>query len=181
MIRILALSALMVTGSVLATPTTAQERSLTLSNVHICCPACTKAIQGAIDKVELVSVEIDQKEKTVKLTGEEGVTRQDAIEALTALADAGFYGTSDKQQFKMKDESEGLSGKVDSLRLIGIHNCCGACNKAITSVVAKVDGTDELKLDKNARDFTVTGDFDSAALVKAINKAGFYVKVKKAE
>jgi hypothetical protein len=40
-------------------------------------------------------------------------------------------------------------------------------------------GNVHLALEKNARNFTVTGDFEGAALVKAFNKAGFYVKVKK--
>lgn len=166
-------------GIIVAAPADAQERRLTLSGVHICCPACTKAITGAIEKVDLVNVEVDQEKKTVTLKGEDGVTRQHAMQALKALADAGFYGESSNDRFQMKDESEGMSGKVKSLQLTGVHNCCGTCNKAITAVVADVEGTDDLKLDKNARNFTVTGDFESAKLVQAFNKAGFYVKVKK--
>ncbi len=156
----------------------AQQRKLTLTDVHICCPGCANAITKAIEGVNNISVEVDRQAKTVTLIAGEGASRQDAMAALEALAEAGFYGKSSHERFKMKDESEGLPGTASSLTLSGIHNCCGACNKAIKKVVASVDGTETPEIGQKAREFTVTGNFDPAAVVKALNKAGFYVKVK---
>jgi copper chaperone CopZ len=53
------------------------------------------------------------------------------------------------------------------------------CCKAIKATVKKVDGVTGDTAKPKVSTFTVTGDFDAAALVKALNEAGFHVKVKK--
>lgn len=160
-------------------PVQAQRRSLTLSSVHICCPMCEKAIREAVGKVDQVNAEVNRDEKSVTLTFDEGATRRDAAAALEAIAKAGFYGKSNRARIQMKDESAGLDGKVSSLTVTGIHNCCGQCVKAIQGVVADVEGAQPAEVAGKVRELTVNGDFDAAALVQAFNKAGFYVTVKK--
>ena len=53
------------------------------------------------------------------------------------------------------------------------------CNKAITAAVTKVDGVTANTAKAKTDTFEVTGDFDAGALIKALNAAGFHVKVKK--
>jgi len=61
----------------------------------------------------------------------------------------------------------------------GVHNCCGNCCKAIKETVKKVEGVKSDTAKPKENTFEVTGDFDAAELVKALNAAGFHVKVKK--
>jgi periplasmic mercuric ion binding protein len=64
-------------------------------------------------------------------------------------------------------------GKVNSLRISGIHNCCGPCCDAIKEAIATVDGVTGDTAKPASTTSEVTGDFHAAALVKALNDAGF--------
>ena len=79
----------------------------------------------------------------------------------------------------LKDDSGVTKGKVKSLTLTGVHNCCGACCKAIKGTVKKVEGVTGDTAKPKEDTFEVTGDFDAEDLVKALHAAGFHVKVKK--
>jgi copper chaperone CopZ len=79
----------------------------------------------------------------------------------------------------VKDDSGARPGKVKSLTVTGAHNCCGACCRAIKATVKKVEGVQEDTAMPKEKTFTVSGDFDAAELVKALNAAGFHVKVAK--
>ena len=101
-----------------------------------------------------------------------------AQKALDALAAAGFHGSADNQQLAMKPVSYVPQGKVKSLKVSGIHNCCGPCCEAIKGAIATVDGVTGDTARPRATTFEVTGDFDAAALVKALNDAGFSARVE---
>ena len=62
--------------------------------------------------------------------------------------------------------------------LSGAHNCCGACCRGIKATVKKVEGVTGDTAKPKGDTFEVTGDFDAEDLVKALNAAGFHVKVK---
>ena len=64
------------------------------------------------------------------------------------------------------------------LELIGIHNCCGGCNKAIKAAIATVDGVQADTAKPNSKSVVIEGDFDGLAVVTALNKAGFHVRSK---
>ena len=68
---------------------------------------------------------------------------------------------------------------MKSVALAGIHNCCPQCCKTIKATVKKVSGVTDDTATPRKDSFEVTGDFDAAELVKALNDAGFHVKVKK--
>ena len=101
-----------------------------------------------------------------------------ARKALDSLAAAGFYGRTDDQRLAMKPVGEVPHGKVNGLRVSGIHNCCGPCCDAIKGAIATVDGVTGDTAKPRATTFEVTGDFHAAALVKALNDAGFSAQVK---
>jgi copper chaperone CopZ len=152
------------------------ETKVELKNVHLCCGACVKGVAAAVKDVEGVKAACDQKARTVTLTAKDDATAQKAIDALAA---AGFQGESDNKDLKAKDDSGATAGKVKTLTLTGVHNCCGQCCKAIKATVAKVNGVTGDTAKPKMDTFEVTGDFDAAEVVKALNDAGFHVKVKK--
>jgi copper chaperone CopZ len=151
------------------------ETKVELKGVHLCCPACVKAVAGIVKKVDGVKAACDMKNKSVKLTATDDEAAKKALEALAA---GGFHGDTGNESLAIKEDSGAKKGKVDSLTLEGVHNCCNSCCRAIKATVKKVDGVTGDTAKPKGTSFTVTGNFDAAELVKALNDAGFHVKVK---
>jgi periplasmic mercuric ion binding protein len=78
----------------------------------------------------------------------------------------------------MKAVSDIPPGKVKSLKVSGIHNCCGPCCEAIKGAIATVEGVTGDTARPRATSFEVTGDFHAADLVRALNAAGFSAQVR---
>ena len=152
------------------------DTKVELKETHLCCPQCVRAVGEIIKKVEGATATCDQKGGIVTITAKDDATAQKALDALSA---GGFHGTTDNKDLKMKDDSGVAKGKVKTLTLEGVHNCCGACNKAIVAAVGKVTGVTGNTAKPRNDTFEVTGDFDAEELVKALNAAGYHVKVKK--
>src|SRR5262249_38828792 len=129
-----------------------------------------------VKKVDGVTGECNQEAGTVTITAKDEATAQKALDALAA---GGFHGTTNNKALSIKDDSGVTKGKVKSGTLVGGHNCCGACNRAINTALGKVAGVTGNTARARSDTFDVTGDFDAAELVKALNDAGYHVKVKK--
>jgi mercuric ion binding protein len=151
------------------------ETKIELKGVHLCCQKCTAAVKSVLADFDGVKATCDQKEKTVTISAPDDATAQKALDALAAH---GFHGDTGNSTLKIKEDSGATAGKVTSLTLVGIHNCCRSCDKAIKSTIKKVDGVTSDTAKPNTDSLTVTGNFDAAELVKALNAAGFHVKVK---
>jgi copper chaperone CopZ len=152
------------------------ETKVELKGVHLCCPACVTAVGNVLKKVDGVKGMCDRQARTVTITAPDDKAAQQAIEALAA---AGFHGEVSNKDLAIKDDSGAEAGKVKTLTVTGAHNCCNACCRAIKDTVKKVAGVTGDTAKPKADTFDVTGDFDAADLVKALNAAGFHVKVKK--
>jgi len=152
------------------------DSTVEVKNVHLCCGACVSGVAKALKTVDGVTGKCDQKAKTVTITAKDDETVQKAIDAIVT---AGFHGDVSGTKFKVTDDSGASAGKVKTLTLTGVHNCCGQCNTAIKKAVASVPGAAADGAKAKTDSFEVTGDFDGAAVVKALNTAGFHVKVKK--
>jgi periplasmic mercuric ion binding protein len=152
------------------------ETKVELKGVHLCCPACVKTVGDTLKKIDGVKGACDQKAKTITITAKDDETSQKALDALAA---AGFHGDTGNKDLTIKDDSGATQGKVKSLTITGVHNCCTACCKAIKGTVKKVGGVTGDTAKPKEDTFEVTGDFDAAELVKALHDAGFHVKVKK--
>jgi copper chaperone CopZ len=152
------------------------EVKVELANVHLCCGACVKAVAATLKDIDGVKGACDQKGSKVSLTAKDKATAQKAIDALAA---AGFHGKPNSDDYKVKDDSGVTAGKVKSLTVSDVHNCCTACCKKIKATVKAVKGVEADTATPKVDTFEVTGDFDAAELVKALNEAGFHVKVKK--
>jgi len=152
------------------------ETKVEVKKVHLCCGACVKAAGTILKGVDGVQgAACDQKAKTITFKAADDAA---ARKALDALAAGGFHGDTGNKDLAIKDDSGVSAGKVKTLTLTGIHNCCPQCCKAIKATVKKVEGVTGDDAKPKEKTFTVTGDFDAAALVKALNAAGFHVKMK---
>lgn len=146
-----------------------------LTGVHLCCQGCVNAADAALMSVEGVKSRCDMENGTVALTAGDDAAAQKALDALAA---AGFYGRTGNQKPTMKAMSGVPQGKVNSLKVSGIHNCCGLCCEAIKEAIATVDGVTGDTAEPQATTFEIIGDFDAAALVKTLNAVGFSAKVE---
>ncbi len=151
------------------------ETKVEVKGVHLCCNACVKGVATALKGIDGVKPACDRDTRTVTLTANDEATAQ---KALDALGDAGYFGTVETQGFTLKPVSNLPAGKVKSLSLSNSHNCCGACGKALKKAVGGVSGVSGDTVQAKKADFNVTGDFEASAVVKALNDAGFQVKVK---
>ena len=152
------------------------ETKVVLKDMHICCGKCVKGIENAVKDLKDVKVTVNKDDETTTISGDSDKAIQKAIDA---IADAGYHATSDHKKLKPKDDSGAKEGKVKRLELTGVHNCCGGCNNAVKDAIKTVDGVKADTAKANQDSFVVEGDFDALALIKALNKSGFHVKVKK--
>ncbi len=146
----------------------------TLSNVHICCGSCVNGVNTTLAKVAGVKGTASQADGTIVLTAADKPTLQKAVDALVA---AGFYGTSSDASIKVVDDTGAKAGKVQTLDITGVHLCCAKCVTAVNGILSKVDGVKGNTAAQKATTFTVTGDFDAAAVFAALNKGGLAGKV----
>jgi len=150
--------------------------SVTFSGVHLCCGACTRAVQSAISKVEGVTVKVDANAGDVTLTAADAKQLKAGVKA---LADAGFHGTADKKDYAMADDSGAGKEKTQRIVLINVHNCCAGCAGAIEDACKEADGVKAVAIGSRQPKCVIEGDFVPAAVVKALNDAGFHVRVEK--
>ncbi|MDR3633559.1 MAG: hypothetical protein P4L84_06965 [Isosphaeraceae bacterium] len=151
------------------------ETKVEIKGVHLCCGACVKGVGTALKGIDGIKPACDREKGTVTITATDDATAQKALDALAA---AGYHGDTGNKDLAIKAETNVPKGKVQSLSLTNAHNCCQSCCKAIKSSVKKVDGVAGDTAKPKTADFQVTGDFDAAEVVKALNDAGFHVQVK---
>jgi copper chaperone CopZ len=152
----------------------AAEAHAKISDVHLCCKGCVDGVQKAVAKVDGVKAEVDQDDGTVTLTASDAATLQKAADALVA---AGYFGTCNEAGVKLNAVSGAKGEKVQSLKIEGVHLCCGKCVKAVDRAVKSVAGAKEHTAVKGAKTFEVTGEFNDQELITALQKEGLTGKV----
>jgi periplasmic mercuric ion binding protein len=159
----------------LLTRPAAAETKVTISETHLCCGQCLRAVDATLKDMAGVTHKSDQAAKTIEITSDSDANAQKAIDALAA---EGFYGklNNDKLKYKPVDAGEGT---VEKLELTGIHNCCGQCTNSIKKAVTGVSGVSGTGIKAKDTTFTVEGKFKPSEVVKSLLDAGFYVQVKK--
>src|SRR5438132_6430738 len=113
------------------------ETKVELTEGHRCCGNCEKVVASILKDVSGVEGKTDRKKKTVTIMAPDDKTAQ---KALDALAKGGCYGKTESKELKIKDDSGAKEGKVQSITVTGIHNCCPISTKTIKAVVKKVEG-----------------------------------------
>jgi copper chaperone CopZ len=152
------------------------EVNTKLSDVHLCCQSCVKGVQAAVGKVSGATATVNKDEGTVELTGPDAATVQKAADALVA---AGYFGKSSDSNIKISTTTGAKGKQVQSLKLEGVHLCCGKCVTAVDKAVRSVSGVKDHTAVKNAESFEVTGDFNDKEVFTALQKAGLTGKVGK--
>ena len=154
---------------------TSAETKVTISDTHLCCGQCLRAVDSTLKDMAGVKHKSSQEAKTIEITAESDAAAQKAIDALAA---AGFYGKLDNDKVKYKPVAAG-DAAVEKLEVAGVHNCCGACTNAIKKAVTSVSGVTGTNVKAKEESFAIEGKFKPADVVKALLDAGFYVEVKK--
>jgi len=154
----------------------AAEISTKVSNVHLCCQACVKGVKKAVADIKDVKADVDQDAETVTFTGADKAAVQKAADALVA---AGYFGKSSDAGIKLAADTGAKGTKVQTLKLEGVHLCCGKCVTAVDKAVKSVSGVKEHTATKNAESFEVTGDFNDKEVFDALQKAGLTGKIAK--
>jgi periplasmic mercuric ion binding protein len=155
----------------------AAETKVELKNVHMCCGGCAKEVAAILKKVDGVTdVMCDQETTTARFSASDAKAAQRALDALAA---GGFHGdTGGSKGFAFPNDSGAKAGKVKTLTVSGFHNSCPGCVKSFRDAIKDVPGVAGDTAKSKVSTCQVTGDFDQVALVAALNKAGFHVKVK---
>lgn len=176
--RVLTLACAAAMTTLAASPAAAAETKIELKAVHMCCGGCAEEVEAILGKVAGVTgVSTDQKAKSAAFTAADAKTAQKALDALAA---GGFHGDPGKDKgYAFKDDAGAKPGKVKSLTVTGFHNSCGGCVKSFKEAIKDVTGVTGVSAKSKVSSAEVTGEFEPAEVVKALNKAGFHVKVKK--
>jgi len=156
-------------ASVLAFSASAADVTVTLTDVHVCCQSCVKAVAQVVATVPGLTGTADQDAGSVVLTAADTATVQKGADALVA---AGFYGKSSDPAIKINAETGAKDQMVQSMKIEGLHLCCGKCVKAVNEVLATVPGVTGNTAAKGAKSFEVTGNFNDKAVFDALQKEG---------
>ena len=159
----------MVLALVLAASASAADVTVTLSDVHVCCQSCVKAVAKVIATVPGLSGAGDQDADTVTLTGPDTATVQKGADALVA---AGFFGKSSNPDIKINADTGAKNQTMQSVTIENVHLCCGKCVKSVNEALAKVPGVTGNTAAKGAKSFDVTGNFNDKDVFDALQKAG---------
>jgi len=150
------------------------DSSAKITDVHLCCKSCATGVEKAVGSVPGAKAAVDQDAGTVTLSGPDAATVQKAADA---LVEAGYFGKS--SDVKLGVDSGAKGQKVPSLKIEGVHLCCGKCVKAVDRAVKSVPGVKEQTAAKGAKSFEVTGDFNDQDVFTALQKEGFSGRVAK--
>ena len=147
----------------------AADVSTKLTDVHLCCQGCVKGVQKATGNISGVTADADMDSDSISLSGPDTATVQKAVDALTA---AGYYGKSSNPEIKVNADTGAKDEKVKSLKVEGVHVCCGKCVKAVGEALSSVPGVTGNTATKGAKSFTISGDFNEKDAMAALQKAG---------
>ena len=147
----------------------AADVTVTITDVHLCCQSCVKGANKAVTDITGLTAKADQDASTVTLTGPDTATVQKGADALVA---AGFFGKSSDASIKINPATGAKDQTVQSMKIEGLHLCCGKCVKAVNDVLGTVPGVTGNTAAKGATSFDVTGNFNDKAVFDALQKAG---------
>ena len=155
-----------------------------IKGMHLCCGGCEGAAKGAIESGGGKDVATDKAGGSLTFSAANDAAAQKALDKLSA---AGFWGTIESKTVALKDDSgtvlppKAKPIHVSSAVLKGAHNCCDGCNRALKEAMKSVEGNESDDAKPKEASFTVKGNYDPAALIKAIHNAGYHAKIEKPE
>jgi copper chaperone CopZ len=163
-----------ITALALVQFTQAEDVTVKITKVHMCCDSCVKGVAKATEGIDGLKATASKEDKFIELSGPDTATVQKGADALTK---AGYFGVSSDDKIKIDDSTGAKGEKVQSLKVEGVHLCCPKCVKAVNHALMTVDGVTTNDAVKNAKFFIVTGDFKDSDVFAALQKAGLTGKV----
>lgn len=154
----------------------AADVSVKITDVHLCCKECVNGVKRSVAPVKDVTAVADQDSETVTLTAADTATLQKAADALVA---GGYFGKSSDTSIKLAADTGAKGEKVQTLKVEGVHLCCGECASAVGRAVKAVPGATAHTAKKNAKSFEVTGDFNDKDFFEALHEKGLNGRVAK--
>lgn len=152
------------------------EEKLAVKQLHMCCGGCASEVEEILGKVQgITDVSTDKASRSATFTATDSKVAQKAIDALT---EGGFYGDTGRKDIAFRNDSGVKAGKVTSLTVTGFHNSCPGCVKSFRVALKKVEGVTGDNCKSKVTTCEVKGNFEAAALIEALNREGFHVKVK---
>jgi hypothetical protein len=112
--------------SLMAATAVAEDVKIVVKKTHMCCPRCEKTVAEVLKKANVKGAG-DKENSTIEFTAPDKAAAQKVLDDLTA---AGFHGEVDHPDVKIKDDSGAKAGKVSTVKLKGLHNCCGCATRA---------------------------------------------------
>jgi copper chaperone CopZ len=152
----------------------ADDVTVKLTEVHMCCDSCVKGAAKATAGIDGLKCTADKTTKSVVLTGPDIATVQKGADA---LINAGYFGVSSDPNIKINAATGAKGEKVQTLKVEGVHLCCGKCVKAFNTAMKDVPGVTTNNAAKNAEIVVITGDFKDSDVMDALQKAGLTGKV----
>jgi len=150
-----------------------EEAHAKITDVHLCCKGCVNGVEKAVSEVDGAKAAVDADNGTVTLTAPDAATVQKAADSLIK---AGYFGKTE-DGIKLNANSGAADKQVQSMKIEGVHLCCGKCVKAVDRAIKEVPGAKEHNAVKGAKSFEVTGDFNEKQMVTALQKEGITGKV----
>lgn len=155
---------------------------VTVKGVHLCCGSCSDSADAALEGIKGISK--PGNDRNTKVITFQAESKDAAVEALKSLAKEGFYGTATfgKEELKWPESGAKKGNKVPAVVIEGVHLCCGSCVTGAKEAFEKFEGATEIDVDRTGKKITVKGkELDEAAVIAALNKAGFFGKVQREE
>lgn len=155
-----------------------------VKGMHLCCGGCEGGATKAVEEGGAKEAKADKGSGTLTFSAANDAAVQKALDKLAA---AGFWGTVESKTYALKDDSgtvlppKAKPVHVSSGTFKGAHNCCDGCNKALKEAIKSVEGVESDDAKSKESSFTVKGNYDPAALIKAIHAAGYHCKMDKAD
>ena len=173
------LSASALVATILVAPRLCSAGEATLSDVHLCCGACVRALDKALGEVDGVKeVKVDQKKGQASF---ETDGRKALDEALKAVTLAGFFGQAqyDGRDIDLPSEPAEKDATADRATFEGVHLCCKGCAKAVTEAVKEHENVIAVDCDtKKGTVLFVGTEMQLSKLLDALHKAGFHGRLK---
>lgn len=156
----------------------AYSGTVNVKGPHLCCGSCQTIADAALSEVDGVSaISCDLNTKVISYKAD---SDKSAAAGIKALAGAGFFGVAshDKKPLKYPVSGAKKGAKANTILLLGVHLCCGACVAASQKALEDVKGVRLIDIDRNEKTVKLTGDsIGVPEAIAALNKAGFFCRL----
>ena len=157
------------------------ETIVTLSGVALHCKTCEENLIASIrherygmKNPDDVTLEVDRKEGTVKITGKSGKAVQSALNVISRM---GFHGSTDHDAIQIAPLAKG-KGELEAttMMLRNVNVACRSAAREVGKILKSVDGVEKFEVKefpKGDSRFQVEGNFKPADVINALREKGY--------